>query len=106
MCPLPVPPLLRADLLCWRGHGLYDCNSEFRLFWVGSKLAEDAPGVGEMAGAPGHTRRFAPVPIYRRAGGARGAAGWPGVGAERQLQAAVSADCCALAQPELGRRPQ
>lgn len=30
--------------MCWKGHAVYDCSSEFRLFWLTQKLAEDAPG--------------------------------------------------------------
>mmetsp|Transcript_4173 Transcript_4173/g.15000 ORF Transcript_4173/g.15000 Transcript_4173/m.15000 type:complete len:425 (+) Transcript_4173:127-1401(+) len=49
------------DMMCWRGINLYDCSSEFRLFWVASKLAETMAGVevGEK-----NRYRFAQVPCY------------------------------------------
>ncbi|KAI5080951.1 hypothetical protein GOP47_0004134 [Adiantum capillus-veneris] len=28
------------DMMCWRGYSLYDCNYEFRHFWIKSKLEE------------------------------------------------------------------
>ena len=28
------------DVMCWRGHPLYDCDITFRQFWVHSRLAE------------------------------------------------------------------
>lgn len=28
--------------MCWRGHALYDCGAEFRLFWLSSKWAEES----------------------------------------------------------------
>ena len=34
-----------CDVMCWKGHSVYDCTSEFRLFWLNQKLAEDAQGV-------------------------------------------------------------
>jgi snurportin-1 len=29
-----------VDLLSWKGHGLTDCSAEFRVYWLGTKLAE------------------------------------------------------------------
>uniref|UniRef100_UPI00358FD46B snurportin-1 isoform X1 n=1 Tax=Myxine glutinosa TaxID=7769 RepID=UPI00358FD46B len=29
------------DVMCWRGHPLYDCETEFRFYWLQSKLQED-----------------------------------------------------------------
>ncbi|KAJ6829723.1 snurportin-1 [Iris pallida] len=48
-------------MLCWRGYSLYDCNSEFRFFWLNSKLAET--GAGNPPSAY-HKYRFTVVPIY------------------------------------------
>lgn len=49
------------DMVCWRGYSLYDCTSEFRFFWVNSKLAEtgacDPPSYY-------HKYRFSLVPVY------------------------------------------
>ena len=28
------------DIMCWRGHPVYDCDTEFRLYWLTSKLGE------------------------------------------------------------------
>ncbi|KAJ6842526.1 snurportin-1 [Iris pallida] len=49
------------DMLCWRGYSLYDCNSEFRFFWLNSKLGET--GAGNPPSAY-HKYRFTVVPIY------------------------------------------
>lgn len=49
------------DMVCWRGYSLYDCTSEFRFFWVNSKLAEtgafDPPSYY-------HKYSFSLVPVY------------------------------------------
>ncbi|XP_058787730.1 uncharacterized protein LOC131662065 [Vicia villosa] len=49
------------DMVCWRGYSLYDCTSEFRFFWVNSKLAEtgacDSPSYY-------HKYKFSLVPVY------------------------------------------
>ena len=29
------------DMMCWKGHLLYDCAAEFRLFWLHTKLREE-----------------------------------------------------------------
>mmetsp|Transcript_2514 Transcript_2514/g.6563 ORF Transcript_2514/g.6563 Transcript_2514/m.6563 type:complete len:409 (+) Transcript_2514:140-1366(+) len=31
-----------VDMMVWKGHSLYDCTTEFRLFWVATKLLEDS----------------------------------------------------------------
>ncbi|KAK9915988.1 hypothetical protein WJX75_007001 [Coccomyxa subellipsoidea] len=33
------------DIMAWNGYLLYDCNADFRTFWVQSKLAEIAEGI-------------------------------------------------------------
>lgn len=47
------------DMMCWRGYSLYDCNYEFRNFWIKSKLEEtgvfDPPSMY-------HRYRFSIVP--------------------------------------------
>lgn len=32
------------DIMCWRGHPVYDCEAEFRRFWLDSKLEEVSGG--------------------------------------------------------------
>ncbi|KAF4377840.1 hypothetical protein G4B88_031506 [Cannabis sativa] len=49
------------DMLCWRGYSLYDCSSEFRFFWMNSKLAET--GACEPP-SHFHKYRFSLVPVY------------------------------------------
>ncbi|XP_038623474.1 snurportin-1-like isoform X2 [Tachyglossus aculeatus] len=34
------------DVMCWRGHPVYDCQTDFRFYWVHSKLSEEE-GLGE-----------------------------------------------------------
>jgi hypothetical protein len=44
------------DVLAWRGYSLVDCTAEFRLYWLQSKLAEEASagsGAGSSAAAGG-----------------------------------------------------
>ncbi|CAG8529794.1 6181_t:CDS:2 [Diversispora eburnea] len=32
------------DMMCWKGHPIYDCETEFRFYWLTTKLAEiDTP---------------------------------------------------------------
>lgn len=31
-----------CDVLCWKGHALFDCTAEFRFFWLQQKMTEDA----------------------------------------------------------------
>ena len=49
------------DMVCWRGYPLYDCNAEFRFFWLNSKLTES--GACEVPSYY-HKYRFSPVPVY------------------------------------------
>ncbi|KAJ8436864.1 hypothetical protein Cgig2_026188 [Carnegiea gigantea] len=49
------------DMVCWRGYSLYDCNAEFRFFWLNSKLAES--GACEPP-SHYHRYRFSSVPVY------------------------------------------
>lgn len=47
--------------MCWRGYSLYDCNTEFRFFWMNSKLAEtDALKPASQY----HRYRFSVLPVY------------------------------------------
>jgi hypothetical protein len=47
--------------MCWRGYSLYDCSSEFRFFWMNSKLAE----TNALQPSSAHHRyRFSIVPVY------------------------------------------
>jgi len=39
------------DLMCYRGNPIYDSDTEFRFFWLHSKLLEDCPGIGEQSSA-------------------------------------------------------
>uniref|UniRef100_G1Q2I2 Snurportin-1 n=1 Tax=Myotis lucifugus TaxID=59463 RepID=G1Q2I2_MYOLU len=34
------------DVMCWRGHPFYDCQTDFRFYWMHSKLSEEE-GLGE-----------------------------------------------------------
>ncbi|XP_034031871.1 snurportin-1 isoform X2 [Thalassophryne amazonica] len=36
------------DIMCWRGHPVYDCPTEFRFYWLQSKVQE-ADGLSEIA---------------------------------------------------------
>ncbi|KAL6106389.1 snupn [Pungitius sinensis] len=36
------------DVMCWRGHPVYDCPTEFRFFWLQSKVQE-TDGLSEIA---------------------------------------------------------
>lgn len=29
------------DIMCWRGHPVYECDTDFRMFWLRTKLAEE-----------------------------------------------------------------
>ena len=48
--------------MVWRGYSLYDCTSEFRLFWLQSKLSELSPP-SAAAPASGWSFRFQPLPF-------------------------------------------
>lgn len=39
-CMQPDSTYYIIDMMCWRGYSLYDCNYEFRNFWIKSKLEE------------------------------------------------------------------
>ncbi|EFJ17988.1 hypothetical protein SELMODRAFT_444654 [Selaginella moellendorffii] len=49
------------DIMCWRGYSLYDCNTEFRLFWRDSKIVET-----DALKPPSthHRYRFSLLPVY------------------------------------------
>ena len=49
-------------MMCWKGYSLYNCSTEFRLYWVHSKLAETDAGAPPTAARP---RRFLPLPALR-----------------------------------------
>ncbi|PIO14046.1 hypothetical protein AB205_0050500, partial [Aquarana catesbeiana] len=34
--------------MCWRGHPVYDCQTDFRFYWLDSKLQEQE-GLGEIS---------------------------------------------------------
>uniref|UniRef100_A0A3Q2CSQ1 Snurportin-1 n=1 Tax=Cyprinodon variegatus TaxID=28743 RepID=A0A3Q2CSQ1_CYPVA len=36
------------DVMCWRGHPVYDCPTEFRFYWLQSKV-EETDGLSEIA---------------------------------------------------------
>ncbi|NWU90534.1 SPN1 protein, partial [Upupa epops] len=36
------------DVMCWRGHPVYDCQTDFRFFWLSSKIHEEE-GLGEKS---------------------------------------------------------
>ena len=42
------------DIMCWRGHPVYDSDTEFRSFWLKSKLAEE----GEKLSTHSRTNPF------------------------------------------------
>lgn len=53
--------------MCWRGHDLYDCTTEFRFFWMHSKLSEDiTPTTSTHISTTDDTilRHFAALPAY------------------------------------------
>lgn len=50
------------DMMCWKAYPLYNCNAEFRLFWMAGKLSEtDA----DTAGSSHNAFAIIPVPAYR-----------------------------------------
>ncbi|XP_071487278.1 snurportin-1-like [Diadema antillarum] len=50
------------DIMCWHGHPVYDSDTEFRFFWLLSKLAEN-PALAE--GTKKNPIKFCPLPNYR-----------------------------------------
>lgn len=53
--------------LCLQGYALYDCNAEFRLFWVASKLAETDAA---QAGSNHNRYSIVALPAYHATPGA------------------------------------
>ncbi|KAH7430545.1 hypothetical protein KP509_08G003400 [Ceratopteris richardii] len=49
------------DMMCWRGYSLYDCNYEFRHFWITSKL-EETGVLGPTSKF--HRYQFSIVPVF------------------------------------------
>eukprot|EP00249_Psilotum_nudum_P017860 c26526_g1_i2 orf=34-1209(+) len=50
-----------TDMMCWCGYSLYDCNFEFRYFWMNSKLAE----TGALSSPSAyHKYCFRVAPVY------------------------------------------
>lgn len=49
-----------VDCMCWNGHAVYDCTTEFRLFWLQSKLSE----VGADVLSYDNERRILPLPCF------------------------------------------
>ncbi|XP_073313007.1 uncharacterized protein [Primulina huaijiensis] len=49
------------DLVCWGGMSTYECTSEFRFFWLNSKLVETEACNGPSAY---HKYRFSMVPVF------------------------------------------
>jgi snurportin-1 len=47
-----------TDMMIWRGHELYDCTTEFRFFWMHSKLEE------EKTNLQAHDKKILPLPAY------------------------------------------
>ncbi|KAG7394771.1 hypothetical protein PHYBOEH_004677 [Phytophthora boehmeriae] len=48
------------DVMCWKGYLLYNCTTEFRLYWMRDKLSEGATA----AVTPANPFRFLPTPCY------------------------------------------
>ncbi|CAH0481334.1 unnamed protein product [Peronospora belbahrii] len=48
------------DVMCWKGYLLYNCTTEFRLYWMRNKLSE---GATETV-TPANPFRFLPIPCY------------------------------------------
>ena len=49
-----------VDCMCWNGHAVYDCTTEFRLFWLQSKLSE----AGADVVSHDNERRLLPLPCF------------------------------------------
>mmetsp|Transcript_40675 Transcript_40675/g.99946 ORF Transcript_40675/g.99946 Transcript_40675/m.99946 type:complete len:430 (+) Transcript_40675:37-1326(+) len=52
-----------CDVMCWKGHSVYECTSEFRLFWLQQKLAEDAP-TAATHNASSNPHPIIPIPWF------------------------------------------
>nr|CCA19475.1 snurportinlike protein putative [Albugo laibachii Nc14] len=48
------------DVLCWKGYLLYNCTTEFRLYWLREKLTEGNAAVR----APANPYPFLPIPCF------------------------------------------
>lgn len=48
------------DIMCWAGYQLYDCKSEFRMYWLCSKVQE-LPQQGKCGQS---SFGFQPVPFH------------------------------------------
>ncbi|KAL3657325.1 hypothetical protein V7S43_017832 [Phytophthora oleae] len=48
------------DVMCWKGYLLYNCTTEFRLYWMRDKLSEGATATV----TPANPLRFVPIPCY------------------------------------------
>ena len=46
------------DLMCWKGYSLYDCNVQFRTYWLQTKMAEEVDNNFNM------WTQFKPIPRY------------------------------------------
>ncbi|RLN48350.1 hypothetical protein BBJ29_001283 [Phytophthora kernoviae] len=46
--------------MCWKGYLLYNCTTEFRLYWMRDKLSEGATATV----TPANPFRFLPIPCY------------------------------------------
>ena len=82
-----------VDCMCWNGHAMYDCATEFRLFWLQSKLGE----VGANVLGPNNARRFLPLPCY--------AASPDGIAAAYGEQFGFTKDCLLFLSKETTYQP-
>ncbi|CAI5712524.1 unnamed protein product [Peronospora destructor] len=48
------------DVMCWKSYLLYNCTTEFRLYWMRDKLSEGATA----SVTPANPFRFLPIPCY------------------------------------------
>ncbi|CAJ0745019.1 12406_t:CDS:10 [Entrophospora sp. SA101] len=54
------------DMMCWKGHPIYDCDTEFRFYWLTTKFNEvdppiTAPSLGTMATVNNSIYKFIPL---------------------------------------------
>ncbi|KAK6179110.1 hypothetical protein SNE40_011542 [Patella caerulea] len=49
------------DIMCWRGHPVYDSEAEFRFYWLQSKI-EETPEVLHVS--PSNPFKFVPLPNF------------------------------------------
>nr|XP_028561861.1 tyrosine-protein phosphatase non-receptor type 9 isoform X2 [Podarcis muralis] len=45
------------DVMCWRGHPVYDCQTDFRFYWLHSKMQEE-DGLGKKSRLNPATKQF------------------------------------------------